>query len=169
MKRIEKFIKQTGVCIILLLSLMVLKDLDIRPVNAGIDFCTRQIAKSYQLSDLKGAGEKAVETFLEAKSVVASTIISTGETRYGEPIDELRSGEVSAVYAVSGGTVVASGEDKTLGRYIKIDHGNDTESVYGQCSDVYVRPLERVKKGQIIAEYNNENAEDFYFVLSHLK
>jgi len=165
----EKFLKQAGICIIILLSVLVLQSLNITWVNKGLTVCSQQISKNYTVDDLVTFGTGAIETMKGASAVIASVAISPNAGRYGEPIDEMRVGKVSSIYAVCGGTVIAAGEDEKLGRYIKIAHGNKSESTYGHCSTVYVRPLERVKKGQIIAEYENESEEEFYYAMAELK
>ena len=165
----ERFYKQTGVCIIILLAIMVLQGLNITAVNKVLAVCSQQIMKDYTIDDVMTFGIKSIETFKGAQAVVVNAVAPSKETRYGEPIDELVVGEVSQVYAVSGGTVIAVGEDDRYGKYVKITHGKEAESMYGNCKEVYVRPLERVKKGQVIAEYETINKEDFYYALSYLK
>ena len=36
-------------------------------------------------------------------------------------------------------------------------HGDNIVSIYGGCSNVYVKSLEKVKKGQLIASISPEN------------
>ena len=60
--------------------------------------------------------------------------------RYGTPI-----------YAVDGGTVVASGWDGGYGYRIRIDHGNGMVTLYAHCSSLEVGVGEHVYKGQLIA------------------
>jgi murein DD-endopeptidase MepM/ murein hydrolase activator NlpD len=100
---------------------------------------------------------------------MVSAVAPGAGIQYGEPIDAMVSGTVSQIYAVSGGTVIAVGENDEYGKYIRIAHGKEAESVYGNIRQVYVRPLERVKKGQVIAEYENSAEQDFYYALSHLR
>ena len=164
----EKVLKQTAICIIILFTIMVLKDLNISAVDKALTVCSRQISKDYTLDDIMTFGTKAVETMKGAQAVMVSTV-EGGQIRYGEPIDQMVSGTVSQVYAVSGGTVVAVGENEQYGKYVRVVHGKESESMYGNCKTIYVRPLERVKKGQVIAEYDVYNAEDFYYALSYLK
>ena len=54
------------------------------------------------------------------------------------------------VYASSGGTVISvSGEEGN--KLVKITHGGELETQYAGCTWVYVNPLDKVKKGQLIA------------------
>src|SRR5690348_7506689 len=59
---------------------------------------------------------------------------------YGSPIE-----------AADGGTVEQAGWcDCGLGYYVKIDHGDGFETVYGHMSEYYVTPGEQVSKGETI-------------------
>ena len=58
----------------------------------------------------------------------------------------------TTIAAAAGGTVVFSGWDSYgLGYAIKISHGNGVETVYGHCSQLYVKTGETVEAGQAIA------------------
>jgi len=165
----EKLLKQCGICIIILLAVLVLKDLNIPAVNKALAAGSQQISRDYTLDDIMTFGVKAFETVQGAQAVMVSAVAPGGGIRYGEPIDAMVSGAVSQVYAVSGGTVIAVGESDERGKYIRIAHGKEAESVYGNCKVIFVRPLERVRKGQIIAEYDNYNEQDFYYALSYMR
>ena len=81
----------------------------------------------------------------------------------GEPIDEKRHGKQSSVYAVDSGQVVATGEDETIGKYVRISHGKEGESLYGNLEKILVKVPVKVKKGQIIGAYNNSSKKEFYY------
>ena len=56
------------------------------------------------------------------------------------------------IAAAAAGTVTFSGWDNYgLGYAVKISHGNGVETVYGHCSQLYVRAGETVEAGQAIA------------------
>lgn len=58
----------------------------------------------------------------------------------------------TTIAAAAGGTVVFSGWDNYgLGYAVKISHGNGVETVYGHCSQLYVKTGETVASGQAIA------------------
>ncbi|MCL2436747.1 MAG: M23 family metallopeptidase [Clostridiales bacterium] len=165
----EKLFKQIGICIIILLTVMVLRDLNISTVNRFLEIGSQQISRDYTLDDMMVFGARAVETVRGAQAVMVSGVAPSREIRFGEPIDVMASGPVSQVFAVSGGTVIAVGENEERGKYIRIAHGREAESVYGNCKVIFVRPLERVRKGQVIAEFDNDNERDFYHTLLHLR
>lgn len=139
----EKIIKQSTVCVILFLVIMIMKNLDTPVTN----FCVAQLSGDYTQN-------------------VTTAVFSDSTDTYGEPIDEYISGDTASVYSVRGGTVIDVGENEAMGKYVKIDHGGQAESVYGQCDTVCVKALERVKKGQIIGTYRKDNEKEFYYSLS---
>jgi murein DD-endopeptidase MepM/ murein hydrolase activator NlpD len=57
----------------------------------------------------------------------------------------------SWVGAAAAGTVIESGLGGAIGKYIKIDHHNGYQTLYGHLSEIYVRPGKNVKSGQLIA------------------
>ena len=66
----------------------------------------------------------------------------TGANIYGQP-----------VYASRGGKVVAAINGTTgYGRYVKLDHGDGFETIYGHCSKLCVKEDQWVNQGQKIAE-----------------
>ena len=58
----------------------------------------------------------------------------------------------SPVKAVLAGKVSRSGEDRTLGRFIQIDHGDGTFTLYAGLTNVMVAGGQAVKAGEIIGE-----------------
>ena len=69
------------------------------------------------------------------------------------------------VFAVGGGIVSEIGQSSQYGNYVKVVHGDDIVSIYGGCSQIYVKSLEKVKKGQLIASVNPENNGHLSFEL----
>ncbi|MBV7273067.1 M23 family metallopeptidase [Clostridium thailandense] len=59
------------------------------------------------------------------------------------------------VKAAFDGRVKFCGEDKELGKYILIDHGNGIETKYGHLNKILVAKEDAVKKSQIIAKSGN--------------
>lgn len=57
----------------------------------------------------------------------------------------------TAIYAAYEGKVVAASENSTMGKYIKIDHGNGLYTYYMHASALYVKKGDIVKQGQTIA------------------
>jgi len=167
---IDKILRQVGMCIIVVLLVMMLQGLNITLINNGLEVVTEKVMKEYTAEDVKTFGTKVVDTVKDAPTIAANIVAAVDSaTEYGQPIDELIVGPTASIYAVSGGIVSTVGEDGELGKYVKISHGTDMESVYGNCNKIYVKPLERVKKGQIIAEYQKDNPNEFYYTLTPIK
>jgi len=70
------------------------------------------------------------------------------------------------VDAVACGRVVAVGENEEIGRYVRIVHANQSESLYGNLESINVEVPANVKKGQIVGIYNRAKAEEFYYSLN---
>ena len=57
----------------------------------------------------------------------------------------------SYIRASGGGTIVDVGEDAVYGRYVVIDHGQGTSTLYGHASSTFVRLGQIVRERQVIA------------------
>ncbi|HEU5432906.1 MAG TPA: M23 family metallopeptidase, partial [Thermomicrobiales bacterium] len=79
---------------------------------------------------------------------------------YGSPIE-----------AADGGTVEQAGWcDCGLGYYVKIDHGDGFETVYGHMSEYYVTPGEQVAKGETIGAVGstgNSTGPHVHFIVDY--
>ena len=123
-----------------------------------------QMAEEYTWDDVKKAGDKTVKTVSSLPGRINGAVQTvTGKPVLGEPIDEKRHGKQSSVYAVDSGQVVATGEDETIGKYVRISHGKEGESLYGNLEKILVKVPVKVKKGQIIGTYNNSSKKEFYY------
>lgn len=54
------------------------------------------------------------------------------------------------VYAARDGRVSATGYDQTLGNFVRLDHGDGYETVYGHLSKVLISLHERVQSGMLL-------------------
>lgn len=59
--------------------------------------------------------------------------------------------EKAEVLAALGGRVIETGNKDTYGLYLKIDHGNGWQTVYGHCSEILVKAGDKVEQGDIVA------------------
>ena len=59
--------------------------------------------------------------------------------------------EKAEVLAALGGCVIETGNKDTYGLYLKIDHGNGWQTVYGHCSEILVKAGDKVEQGDIVA------------------
>lgn len=75
------------------------------------------------------------------------------------------------VLASYDGRVKECGEDKSLGKFILIDHGDGVETMYGNLNELLVRREDPVKKQQVIAKSGNKGKYEIpslYFKLSSM-
>ncbi len=63
------------------------------------------------------------------------------------------------VNSILDGTVTEIGDDKTLGKYVKIRHSNDMISTYESLSEVTVKKDDEVKQGQVIGKSGKNNID----------
>lgn len=162
----EKILKQLTICTLIVLTLFVSAKSGIPVLEKGAETVLSHMSSTYTAEDVKDAVEKsrAVAASAAGKAGEAVNAI-TGKPVYGEPIDEAYEGNKTFVYAVAGGQVTAVGENEEIGKYVKIFHGNQAESLYGNLYSVKVSVPSNVKKGQIIGVYAKEAEKDFYYSL----
>ena len=161
---IRKILIQTFVCLIAAFAL-------ITGVNSEVDVIQKHAASfidhmsvNYTKEDVKAAFANAANGLKALTDKTSDAIdVMTGKPIYGEPIDETFEGNEAPVYAVGGGKVTAVGENEEIGRYVKIKHGDQAESLYGNLGEIHVIASANVKKGQIIGIYKKNDDKDFYY------
>lgn len=73
----------------------------------------------------------------------------TGERHYHSG-DDYPAAAGTSVYAVADGEVISAGFDRSMGNYIRIDHGGGIVSIYMHASKLFVSKGDKVKKGDVI-------------------
>lgn len=173
----KTFLKQILVCIVIVLLIIVMKKMDIAIVNDGLETFRVALSRDYKAGEIAGGAKAALAKVGQIpSSVTAAFQESEQKLAFSPPTDQAavvatfgekttyfeteksgfaRSMKFSAekpmqVYSVKGGVVAEVNQSSQYGTYIKIAHGDQTESIYGGCAEVYVKPLEKVKKGQMI-------------------
>ena len=73
-----------------------------------------------------------------------------GTSRFHAGID-IPAAYGSQVLATDNGVVISSGWQGGYGKAVIIDHGGGLASLYGHCSELYVRPGETVQRGQLVS------------------
>ena len=161
-------IQQIIVCIIIILLIIVAKKMDIAMVNNAMETFHTQLSKDYTAQDMINTGKTAFNKVKDGSTTIVATFIRgdkmlqlspptdaigtlTASLSQGGSSVQYKAETELQVYAASGGTISEIGVNANQNNYIKITHGNSIISLYGGCTEVYVQPLEKVKKGQIIA------------------
>ncbi len=166
----KKILTQTGICALVVLALVLSKNSGVTPMERGADVVMAHMAVTYTLDDVKSVAKKtAVVTSVFKNKLGGAVDAITGKPVYGEPIDVKYEGNKTVVYAVAGGKVTAVGQNEEIGNYIKIIHGDQGESLYGNLSSIRVATPENVKKGQIIGVYDKTIGADFYYSLKEFQ
>lgn len=165
-----KLLKQAGICLVIVLVFALAQNIKIPQLNRGSEAVVAYLSKNYTTGDVMVFAKNSVQAIAQAPAAVTNAIISSREaSEYGDPIDEVKEGQTVSVYAVEAGTVSAVGENDKIGNFVKILHGDEAESVYGNCSKIYVKEMQRVKKGQIIASFTKQGELEFYHSVKKLK
>ncbi|MFQ8602293.1 MAG: peptidoglycan DD-metalloendopeptidase family protein [Anaerovoracaceae bacterium] len=160
----KRLIKQAGFCLLIALALFVSKNSNIDILEKGADTVISQMEVNYTKDDAVNTlkkGAVAVSAVPDKFESAVSTV--TGKPMYGEPIDDSYSGSRASVFAVENGEITAVGENETIGKYIRITHGKDGESLYGNLDKTFVEVPEKVKRGQIIGTYKKSEDKEFYY------
>lgn len=165
----KTMVKQLIISIFIILFVILAKLIDHATVKEGLETIHQQISINYEISDFLEIGKNTFDQLKEGTTTIVATLANGGKlTNFTPPSDvpgtfavsattgeagysmEFSKGEELQVYAISGGTVaeIVTVTDQT--NYIKVTHGNGIFSLYGGCTDIYVDPLEKVRKGQII-------------------
>ncbi len=170
---------QLAICILIVLAVIVIKKMDIAIANRALETFHTQMTTDLSGDDLAASAKsvfaqiKVLPSAVEeggfgsgkklsfsppANETAAVSVFGKQEGYYGKAESGFERGmkfysqEELQVYAVGGGTVAEVGESSEYGgTLVKITHGNEIVSLYGGCTKVYVKPLEKVKKGQLIA------------------
>ena len=159
---------QIIVSIFLALSFMIFSETENPSVQSTIEKIEYELTREYTLNEITNLGEN-VHTTLKNIPAALNTVtekMAESSAVYGEPIDEEPLTETAVVYAVAGGTVSEVGTNEDIGNYIVIQHGSESESIYGNLSNIKVSQHERVKKGEIIGGYTESQEKEFYYTLN---
>lgn len=158
--------KQAGICAIMVIALLISKNSGVAVLEAGSDSVIDHLSVNYTKETIREAADKCRTVAASATGKFGNAVgVITGKPVYGEPIDDKFEGSQAPVYAVAGGQVISVGENEEIGKYVRIIHGNQAESLYGNLHSVKVSAPYNVKKGQIIGIYEKSEEKDFYFSL----
>ncbi|MEG0829084.1 MAG: M23 family metallopeptidase [Anaerovoracaceae bacterium] len=159
-----KILRQTGICIIIVFTFLLAKSVEVPQLNIGSEKIIQQMSKHYSVEEIMTNGSKAVKTIIVTPVTMTNNIISANkENKYGYPMDQVKEGSSGSVYAVGGGTVSVVGENQQIGKFVKVEHGEEAESIYGNLDNIQVKDLDKVKKGDIIGTFKNTGEKDFYY------
>lgn len=71
----------------------------------------------------------------------------------------LISGEKNKIKALLDGKLKEIGEDKNLGKFILLDHGDGVEIKYANLKQIYLSKGKLIKEGECLGEYKNDRNE----------
>lgn len=159
-------------CIFILFLIIAIKKMDSALINKGVSYIEGQLYKDYSIAQLiDGAKQVAASLYTNKEgSYFIMPVDGNGvkETISGESLGEsivFVAHEELQVYASAGGTVSIVETEGNNKIRIEIAHGNDMFTEYRGCTDVYIKPLSKVKQGQIIASVRKGQSNELTFSL----
>lgn len=161
----SKLVIQIAVCLAIAAAYGIINNTEMTILQNKSAELVSVMSKHYTAADIADKGKSAVMNIIKAPAAVTSHIIASQEKQaFGLPLDDIAAGETGSVYAVAGGRVSETGNNDEFGMYIVIEHENAV-STYGNCSKLYVKETEHVRKGQVIASFVNDGKKEFYYHL----
>lgn len=164
----KKIVFQSIMCIMLAGMYTTASGSNIKSLNVFSAKIESAIMKEYTHEDIVSFGKRsaaAVKNIPTAMSNINETIAKGSD--YGIPIDEESIDGVNAVYSVAGGTVKRIGINEEIGKYVIVQHGDRSESIYGNLSNITCQLNEKVRHGEIIGEYTEIPEKNFYYALNY--
>ncbi|GAF90505.1 unnamed protein product [marine sediment metagenome] len=187
---ITKLLAQILISIIIVLLIIMLKSINtpianetslfIRKVmHAEFDYKESIDKTKEYVSRLRDYTVKTVPIFnrlgndLNLSRPVEGVIISS----YGEKYDpitnnqtfqrgiDIKATDLKVVKSIKDGVIEKVGESNTLGKFVKIDHGENTFSMYSNLEKTYVKENERIIRGQRIGEIGELQNSYLHFEL----
>ena len=159
------FLTQICVCLLIVSGYIAIERSNYELLKERRSEVIAAVSRHYIVSDIWNKGKNAVFSLIKMPVAVTDYVISAQENQqYAQPIAPVSDGGITSIYAVAGGQVISTGENKKIGKYIKIQH-EDAISIYGNCTRVYVKEGKHVKRGQVIGRFLKEADNEFYYNL----
>ena len=89
-------------------------------------------------------------------------MVKANQFTEGEPLGKADKKGLQVVYAAEKGIVPEAGIDSKIGSFIKIK-SSDTIYIYGNLEKISAVTGDKVKKGDVIGEFNSNGEEEFYY------
>lgn len=169
--RIQKILnlKKILICILILLVVIFLKKFD-TPISGSvlnkIDYFVFKYTYDFKdvISTIQKIPEKAqtisvLKQFKRTFIIPVDGEISSGYGMRIHPVlkvERMHNGidisqaEGTPVKAVMDGIVEYTGEDREMGRFVKICHENDLVTIYAHLKDVHVKKDDKITQGTVI-------------------
>lgn len=105
------------------------------------------------ISQKFNAGSAPGKSTAPLEGAAAGEAVASAEARH-DGIDIIAEGN-ALVAAAAAGIVVQAGQDRDLGRYVKIDHDHGVQTLYAHLSRTFVQAGDHVEKGVSIGAVGN--------------
>ena len=163
MKLRDKIVTQAVICMMIFAVIKTVGLIDAEPINKVKSAVSSYYQKNYTLEDIKDVGSKAVK---EAKDIdtelLDELLVKANQLTEENPLGKADKNGLQVVYAAEKGTVTEAGIDKEIGSFIKIK-SSDSIYTYGNLSELSAVTGDKVKKGDVIGEFNSKEGAEFYY------
>lgn len=186
----KKLLTQILVSILIVLLIILLKNINSEVTNNTSSYIRKVMYAEFNYKEsldtikeyavqFKDYAAKSAPVFnkrsgdLEMAPPIRGVIISsygkklnhiTGKQTFQRGIN-IKAINMDIVKSVENGVIVLTGESENLGKFIKIDHGNDIFSIYSNLEDIYVKENERIIRGQRIGKIGDISTSYLHFEL----
>jgi len=105
------------------------------------------------ISQKFNAGSAPGQSAASSEAVASGEAVASAEARH-DGIDIIAEGN-ALVAAAAAGIVIQAGQDRDLGRFVKIDHDHGVQTLYAHLSRTFVQAGDHVEKGVSIGAVGN--------------
>ena len=162
MKLRDKIVTQAVICMMIFAVIKTVGLIDAEPINKVKSAVSSYYQKNYTLEDIKDVGSKAVKEAKDINTAVTAAVVKANQLTEENPLGKADKNGLQVVYAAEKGTVTQAGIDKEIGSFIKIK-SSDSIYTYGNLSELSAVTGDKVKKGDVIGEFNSKEGAEFYY------
>ncbi len=186
---LRKFLTQVIVCIILVITVIIIKKANSTVTNKISTMIETSIKQELTIKDVATRTVDGIKyigsiprniagRFIQDNNQFAfispideGNVISTFGGSYNQleekstfqrGIDYISQGEIQ-VHAAEDGVITLVSNSNNYGNYIKVNHDETVFSIYSNCTNIYVSEGQKVKKGDLLASVTNEEEADNWF------
>ena len=159
----EKIVVQTVISLMIFAGIKSAGMIDVKLVNKTEAFFSEQYKKHYTPDTLKDVFSDAYENISEAHKTVTAAVVNANKQENDDNVlGTAGDNGIQVVYAAAGGKITNAGISKEKGYFVEVIT-DDYIYTYGNLAQISVVPEERVRKGDIIGTYDNNEYSEFFF------
>ncbi|WIF94427.1 M23 family metallopeptidase [Caminicella sporogenes] len=187
---LKRLLGQILICIVIVSTIIILKTID-SPITKETSSLIKKVL--YTQYDYKNGVDKVLKYTSKIKDFTIKNIPVFEEnsssfefvkpldgaiiSSYGENYDlltdrihfqrgiDIQGINTNIVKSIDDGIVELIGESESLGKFIKINHGENIFSIYSNLKDIFVKEKQKVLKGERLGNIGDINSSFLHFEL----